>query len=476
MDEATKRDDSVTIDADVLVIGAGAAGLFAALACAGATHDADASDTDAPLRVVVLDAGKKPGLKILVSGGGRCNLTNVRVEASDFDTDAPHALRAILAEYPARTARAWFEAEGVSTYEEPLGKVFPKTDDARTVLAALLDACRRAEIPIIGGAKATAIDTLDTETVVVRTEIRDYVARAVIIATGGLSLPKTGSQGAGYAFAAALGHTVIPTVPALVNLKLEAGSVLDGFAGVTLPVRLDVSPEGTTPEQRCGRKYAPDASACGSVLVTHDGITGPAAFDVGGTALRAVADGRRPLIYADFWALARPDGAWPLFAVGGKAPGACIPPDDMPTVTSFAEFDADMTRIAGAKSIAGALAITLPKTLAARIAERCGVPPGKTWSGCAEGERRRVWTAACHAPVRPIGSGGWDRAEVTSGGVPLGELDRRTLASRHDPRVRFCGEVVNVTGRLGGFNFQWAWSSGFVAGRSVRAALRRRHG
>ena len=463
----------MTIDADVLVIGAGAAGLFAALACAGATHASDADLREMPLRVVVLDAGKKPGLKILVSGGGRCNLTNSRVEASDFETDAPHALRAILAEYPAWKARAWFESEGVSTYEEPLGKVFPKTDDAHTVLAALLDACHRAEIRIVGGAKATAIDTANPESVVVRTEIGDYAARAVIVATGGRSLPKTGSQGAGYAFAAALGHSVIPTVPALVNLKLEAGSVLDGLAGLTLPVRFDVSPEGTTPEQRCGRKYAPDASACGSVLVTHDGITGPAAFDVGGTALRAVADGRRPLIYADFWALARPDGAWPMFATDGKAPGACIPPDDAPGVTPFDVFDADMARIAGAKSIAGALAITLPKTLAARIADRCGIPSGKTWSGCAEGERRRVWTATCHSPLRPIGSGGWDRAEVTSGGVPLGELDRRTLASRRDPRVRFCGEVVNVTGRLGGFNFQWAWSSGFVAGHSLRATFDR---
>lgn len=463
----------MTIDADVLVIGAGAAGLFAALACAGATHDIEGSPRKTPLRVVVLDAGKRPGLKILVSGGGRCNLTNVRVEASDFETDAPHALRAILAEYPARIARAWYEAEGVSTYEEPLGKVFPKTDDARTVLTALLDACRRANIRIIGGAKATAIDTANTEVVVVRTEIGDYAARAVIVATGGRSLPKTGSQGAGYGFAAVLGHTVIPTVPALVNLKIETGSVLDGLAGITLPVRFDLSPEGTTPEQRCGRKYAPEASACGSVLVTHDGITGPAAFDVSGAALRAVADARRPMIIADFWALARPEGAWPMFAMEGKAPGACIPPDLAPNVTSFAAFDADMTRIAGAKTIGGALATTLPKALAARIAERCGVPSGKTWAGCAEGERRRAWSATCHVPLRPVGSGGWERAEVTSGGVPLGELDRRTLASRHDPRVRFCGEVVNVTGRLGGFNFQWAWSSGFVAGHSLGATLDR---
>jgi predicted flavoprotein YhiN len=201
--------------------------------------------------------------------------------------------------------------------------------------------------------------------------------------------------------------------------------------------------------------------------VTHDGLTGPAALDVSGAVGRARIEGNDVSVFADFWAPVGPEGDWPMFTTSDKAPGRVRPPDDAPPVTAFDRFDADLLRIGGDKTLAGALAIRLPKALATRCVERSGVPLGKSWKSAAPAERRRVWIEVCHAEIRPVGDAGWDRAEVTSGGVPLADLDRRTLADRRAPRVRWCGETIHVTGRLGGFNFQWAWSSGFVAGRAV---------
>ena len=461
-------------DADIVVVGAGAAGLFAALSASEAIaipSDTLRDERRTRLSICILDATKRPGLKILVSGGGRCNLTNARVEVDDFVTDAPRALKSVLGAFDHRSTREWFESKGLSTYEEPQGKVFPTSDDARDVLSTLIGACESAGISIHHECEVTDISLAKDGVFRIDSRGGTWRARSVILATGGRSLPKTGSMGAGFEIAARLGHTVTPQVPALVNVRLAPGGLTAELAGLTLPARLDVEYQPTSIEQRCGRKYAPVSSACGSVLVTHDGLTGPAALDISGAVGHGIRRSEKPLVVADFWSLVRPTSAWPEFANSDKAPGACVPPSEAPSPTTFDTFLADVRSLAGASAIVTTLTRVLPKSLVSRILERATVDGRKPASTAPEGEWRKIYALTCHSPLPAIGTGGYDKAAVTDGGILLGELDRRTLESTRVPGLLACGEVVNVTGRLGGFNFQWAWSSGFVAGTAARERL-----
>lgn len=431
---------------DVIVVGAGAAGLMAAVS---------AAETGAAVRL--LNAHPKPGLKILMSGGTRCNVTNEVVDPESFEGGSRPAIGIVLKAFSAAETRRWFEELGVALKLEPEGKYFPVTDSARTVLEALL---RRAEdlgVAFEFGAPVTAIevaapdrtpgaangaastaagDAPDAPSATtffrVVTPSAAHHARAVILATGGLSFPKTGSDGSGHGLARALGHTIVPTSPALTPLTLS-GDLHRRLQGVTLPAGLTLFVDGRKRLTRTG-----------SLLFTHFGLSGPAALDLSRHWLRTPATSTRR-VTIDF------------------CPGERLD-----------ELEADWLRAAGAgpATIQSWLARRVPVRLARELAERSSIHPGLRLAQCPRDDRRRLLElmTACPAPVS--GTLGYGKAEVTAGGVPLDEVDPRRMMSRRTPGLFLAGEILDVDGRLGGYNFQWAWSSGRVAGQAAAAWAR----
>lgn len=457
----------------LVVVGAGAAGIFAALAARGAIAGDGSFRTPASTspEVLLVDGSRRPGAKILVSGGGRCNVTNARVRPTDFETDAPHALRAILAAFPPEAVRRFFASRGVPLHEEALGKLFPVTDDARTVLAALGGALVDAGVHTDFGAVVAKLERADGGFAVTRTGRDDGIAAArLVVATGGRSLPKTGSTGAGYGFAEALGLAVLPQQPALTPLVLGPAHPLEGLAGMTVPALLTLVQRGTPDEQIAGARFRPLARAAGSLLVTHRGISGPAALDVSAGCARSLATGEGAELVADLWALGGTRGEAFGFSRAGKPPGACVPPDLAPASIRFEEFHAEVRAVADARAIGPTLAAVLPQRLVERVLAVAGLEARRAIDSLPLGQWRKLFRAVARVRLPLAGTAGYAKAEVTSGGIPLASLGRTTLEARDAPGLHFCGEVVNVTGRLGGFNFQWAWASGVAAGRAAASA------
>ena len=439
-------------DADIAVIGAGAAGIFAALAARGALDargELRAPPADAP-RVLLLDTKEKVGRKIRISGGGRCNATNETVTDRDFDTDAPAVVRGVLAGFPVAAVRAFFRDRDVPLAEEPIGKLFPKEGGAEAVLGALLGAVEEAGVVTEFGAEVREIvPEGDGWRVGVRR------VRRVIVATGGRSIPATGSTGFGYGLASGVGHAVVEPVPALAALR---GGTPPRFAGVTLPAILTVADADGRVLRRSG----------GSLLFTHGGVSGPAALDASVAVARALADGRRFTVKADFWTLADPAGPWSPWLGLPKAPGSCLP--SPPPATEPAAVDRHLleeTRIDPKRTIGAVLGDRIPRRLVEALVPGFALTLGRIGREA----RRAAAEAAAALDLGVTGTDGFEKAEVTAGGVPLRELHRVTLESRKAPGLHFCGEVCHATGRLGGFNFQWAWSSGFAAGRGAAASL-----
>jgi predicted Rossmann fold flavoprotein len=467
----------------VVVVGAGAAGLTAALRAA-----------EAGARVRLLNAHPRIGLKILMSGGTRCNVTHQHVDERDFHGGSRAFVRRILAAFPAERAREWLESLGVALKLEETGKYFPVSDDANTVLAALLGACERAGVAIECGARVVRIErvertdgaaayieegeerstvkqndvttaagtggarfrlgvqrvassaTFGAEVAAVgerhwplpAVEPDEWIeASAVILASGGLSFPRTGSDGTGYALAESLGHTIVPPVPALTPLT-ASDPLCAKLQGVTLEVELALRVAGRVAShgQSAGKRIA---STRGSFLFTHFGYSGPAALDLSRHWYRAEGEGERSVV-ANF-----------------------IPGESVESLRDAWLAAARDSRL----SVRRHLGARLPDRLAVALCEEAGVEPA-----CALGqvtrERRDALLRCAIARVLPVtGTLGYEKAEVTAGGVELSELDPRTLESRKAPGLFLCGEILDVEGRLGGFNFQWAWSSGSVAGRAA---------
>jgi len=436
---------------DVAVVGAGAAGLFAALGAAGALERASAGNGERAPRVCLLDGQARPGKKILISGGGRCNVTNARVSERDFHSEQPRVVRNVLREFPPDRVRDWLEQRGVLLAEEPLGKLFPVSGRASAVLGALLDAIRDAGIETRFGEAVRSIRR-DGDLWILNDRLR---ARRVVVATGGRSIPKTGSAGWGYAFAEELGHRIVPTVSALVPLTGDADEEL---AGITLPVTLTVA-------ARDGRVLA---RATGSLLFTHRGVSGPVALDVSHAVERARHDGVAFSVSADFWGAADPNGEFGPFLTDAKLPGACLPRAARPCEPNELERElVDLARSEPRTPLGRILERRLPRRLI-----RALVPdPATPLAHLDRGLRSQVARSVCAAELPVTGTEGFAKAEVTAGGIDLTEVDRRTFESRLAPGLHFAGEVLDATGRLGGFNFQWAWSSGAVAGRGAARAL-----
>lgn len=414
-----REDNTVT---DIAVVGAGAAGLFAAIAAATARPG---------LRVLCLDGARTIGAKILVSGGSRCNVTNVEVSERDFRGGSPRIIRHVLRAFPARSAAGWFEAAGVPLHEEEGGKLFPDTNRSRTVLDALLAACAGAGVEIRSGARVSAV-TPSPEGFAVETSSGTVRARVVLLATGGRSLPKSGSDGGGYELARALGHSLVAQTPALVPLTFD-GSPFVALAGVSHPASITIAD---------GRdRHVVE----GSLLWTHAGISGPAALDASRIWLRATAEGRSPTVTLNV----------------------------LPGVT-FDVLEARLVEAARRRpkgTLRSELAGLVPVSVLEELLGHAEVDPGTAVSQLPREARRAAIRHLLELPLPVAGSRGYQYAEATAGGVPLEEIVPATMASRRCPGLFLAGEILDVDGRLGGFNFQWAWSSGWVAGQGMAAAL-----
>lgn len=407
----------------VVIIGAGAAGLATAIFTARSAPG---------LEVRCLDGARTIGAKILVSGGSRCNVTNRVVTDRDFWSGSPRAVRNVLRAFPADRAAALFASLGVALHEEEDGKLFPDTNRSRTVLDALLAEAGRLGIIVEMGRRVTEICRAREGFTVGTADGLRYDANAVVLATGGRSLPKTGSDGFGYELAKRLGHGYVETTPAL------AGLVLDGdrhrrLAGVAHPARLDLRADG-----------AFSTRLDGALLWTHFGVSGPVALNM-----------------SRHWHRARLAHA-ALEVVLNVCPGE--------TLESLEQWWLEQERERPRARVATVLAARLPASVGEEWTSASGIDAGATMAHLPKDDRRRLLRALLETRLDVRDSRGYAHAEVTAGGIPLDEIDTATMQSRMCPGLYLVGEILDVDGRLGGFNFQWAWSSGWVAGQAIAKA------
>jgi predicted Rossmann fold flavoprotein len=398
----------------IVVVGAGAAGLAAAVfARAGGRP------------VTVIETTHDGGRKILISGGGRCNVLPEALEPQRFVSESPATLvRRLLRSWPLEGQRAFFEDDvGVPlALEAESRKWFPGSNRARDVRDGLIALARRKGVVFALGTECRDVRP-SASGWTVETSRGDIDAQAVILATGGLSVPATGSTGTGLRLAAGLGHVVHPTYPALTPLTAEPSRHAD-LAGVSLTVRL--------------RAVAPDrqAEAHGGFLFTHRGYSGPSVLDVSHIAVRSAAAGGERAVIRVRWC-------------------------DL----GAAEWQRELA--AGAGLTATAVARHVPQRLARQLAAECGIPADRRTADLRREERLRLVNALVGYRLPWTGDEGYKKAEVTGGGVALDEVDPRTLESRRHRGLFLCGELLDAFGPIGGHNFAWAWATGRLAGRGA---------
>ncbi len=410
---------------DTVVVGAGAAGLMTAIQC-----------RRGGLEVLLLDTKPKIGAKILMSGGTRCNITNAKVLPADFETETPLTLRNILKTFPADKARQFFEEIGLELVLEEGGKYFPSTHSGRTVLEAFLLECDRLGIQLETPRKVTAVrphpnplpEGEGKSLFLLEGEGFSYQSKTVVLCTGGLSYPSTGSDGTGYKIAETFGHTLVPLTPSLTPLETDDPQ-WKSLAGVSLEARLTLRVDGKK-----------KAEFTGGFLFTHTGFSGPAVLNV-----------------SRYW----------LRETGGRELQICF----LPQATE------DRVReelIAEAKniptlSVRRIFAEDLPERLLDVLFEKSGVDGNVQLAHLQRIGREKLIRNLFYYPLAVTKAVGYGKAEVTAGGVDLSQVDPRTLESRLRPGLFFAGEILDVDGRIGGFNFQWAWSSGAAAARAILA-------
>jgi predicted Rossmann fold flavoprotein len=405
---------------DVAIVGAGAAGLMAAI---------QAGRSGRHRTIALLESARKPGAKILVAGGGRCNVTHDAVSERDFAGSSPAAIRKVLRRFDVARTVEFFREIGVELKREETGKLFPVTDEARTVLDALLGAAAASGAVVRSSCRVEEVRR-SGERLAVSGSWGLLEARRVVIATGGRSLPKSGSDGHGLTIARSLGHSITPALtPALVPLLLPKGHFVSSLSGVTVPATLAL-------RQGSGKSVV---SFTDSTLCAHFGLSGPSVLDISRYYLDAIA--------------ADPEAR--LFI--------CWLPGE--TVESIDEALRSLGKVSAGRH----LAARLPDRLARALCVEAGVDPSAPGHAMTREQRRALAAAVADMPLPVIGDRGFLHAEATAGGVPLSELKLETMASRLCDGLYLCGEICDVDGRIGGFNFQWAWSSGYVAGLSVAA-------
>jgi predicted Rossmann fold flavoprotein len=383
---------------DALILGGGAAGLMCAIEAGKRGR-----------RVAVLEHADCLGKKILISGGGRCNFTNLHCQPENFISSNPHFAKSALARYTPQDFIALLEKHGVPYHEKTLGQLFCD-HSARDILGMLEVECQQAGVSIFLNTKIHEVDR--PQEFVARAPNAEFRASALVVATGGLSIPKIGATSFGYDLARQFGLTIRNPWPGLVPLTLSEDdcSRYCSLAGVSADVIASCS----------GQQFRE------KMLITHRGLSGPAILQI-----------------SSYWKPSQP-------ILIDLAPGSEI---------TAAFRDPTMPRNLGT------LRAELRKFLAHRLADRwldTHAPTSWTNQALADWEKQtHAWT------ISPSGTEGYEKAEVTAGGVDTNELSAKTMESRKISGLFFIGEVVDVTGQLGGFNFQWAWASGAAAGRAL---------
>jgi hypothetical protein len=364
-------------------------------------------------RVLLLDHAERVGKKILISGGGRCNFTNIHCRAENFLSENPHFAKSALARFTPADIIAMIEKHGIRYHEKTLGQLFCDRS-AHDVITMLERECADAGVRIITGARVTSVThkghfrVETTETV--------FESGAVVVATGGLSIPKMGATDFGYRLATQFGLRIVECRPGLVPLVFSAQDREQwcDLAGVSAEV---IANAGAPKRLGSFRE---------KMLVTHRGLSGPAVLQA-----------------SSYW-----------------QPGESITIDLAPGVEVLAPL-----LVRNARRDATAASLALRAILPTRLAERwVALHPPPDWTNSSLAAMEQQLHAWC---LSPAGTESYAKAEVTAGGVDTAELDARTMQSRKVPGLYFIGEVVDVTGWLGGYNFQWAWASGFSAGQAV---------
>lgn len=396
----------------VAVIGAGAAGSMAAIFAA-----------EAGAETTLLESTKDGGRKILISGGGRCNVLPARVDEARFVTDSSsNILRKIIRSWPLREQITFFESElGIPLVEETeTAKLFPASHRARDVRDGLLAHASRKGVQILMETTATALRPSGAGWRIERSLGDALEVDAAIIATGGLSVPNTGSTGFGLTAAAHLGHTIHPTYAALTPLTATPPPYAH-LAGVSLTVGLTAKDAARASETE------------GGFLFTHHGYSGPSVLDVSHVAVRSRAAGSPARVLVRWSSLG--DAEWET-----------------------------ALRPSGARTVAGVVRAVVPDRLAMALLGVANVDPSRPLAELRREERRRVIDTMVRCVLPWTGDEGYKKAEVTGGGVNLAEIDPRTMESRKHPGLYLCGEMLDAFGPIGGYNFLWAWATGRAAG------------
>lgn len=391
---------------DVIVLGAGAAGLMCAKTAAARG-----------LQVLVLEKSNKPGKKILMSGGGRCNFTNMHCAPEYFLSANPHFMKSALSRYTQWDFIQWVEDKGIAYHEKELGQLFCNRS-AKDLLKALLDDCREQAVDLHCDVN---IENLETgPSVTLKTNIGQFSAPQLVVATGGLSIPKMGGSDYGYQLAQQLGLEVLPRRAALVPLMFsdEHKHLFSELSGSS--IRAEVTAEN-------GQSFTHQ------VLFTHRGLSGPAILQI-----------------SSYW------------QPGESIHVNLIPDHDF--LANLIEAKLNTPQL----SVLQVLQRFLPKRLAETLGEFIsGDDLKRELQTISQKELAGLAESYTNWMLKPASSEGYRTAEVTLGGVDTDHLSSKTLAVKTHPNIYFIGEVVDVTGHLGGFNFQWAWSSGYVAGMNL---------
>jgi len=405
---------------DVVVIGAGAAGLMAAISAA-----------ERGKSVVLLEKNRKPGVKILMSGGTRCNITHACDNRGIVEAFGPNGrfLHAPLAKFSVADAIAFFEDLGVATKVEDTGKIFPVSDRALDVLDALLRRMHASGAALVREEPVTDLKRTEGGFEITTAKQRLSVPR-VILTTGGQSYPGCGTRGDGYEFTRRFGHTIVTPRPALVPIRVEAPWVAE-LRGVTLDdvgMKVIERPDRVLTARR------------GGFLFAHFGLTGPAPLDVS-KAITKHPIPRSLELEIDF------------------LPGM--------SETDFDEFLRTETLASGKKQLAGVLAQKVPRRLADALLALLGQAADRKAAGLSRPDRIALAAAVKRQRLAVGGALGFEKAEVTTGGVSLDEVDSKTMQSKLVPGLYLAGEILDLDGPIGGYNFQAAWSTGWLAGASV---------
>ncbi|WGU41354.1 MULTISPECIES: NAD(P)/FAD-dependent oxidoreductase [unclassified Phenylobacterium] len=388
---------------DVVVIGAGAAGMMCAVEAGKRGR-----------KVLVIDHADAPGEKIRISGGGRCNFTNINAAPANFISANPHFAISALRRYTAKDFIAWVEREGVAYHEKTLGQLFCD-GSAKEIIAMLTGAMRQAGVTLRLKTTVERVEQED-EGFLLSTSGGPVACEALVIASGGKSIPKMGATGFGYDIARQFGLNIVETRPALVPLTFEIGMLerLKPLAGVAVDAVVS-----------CGKTRFAEA-----MLFTHRGLSGPSILQI-----------------SSYW-----------------REGQAITVDMAPGVDIAATLKA-ARQTRGKQAAITVLSEHLPRRVAQMILDEAAAPANA--GDLSDKAVGRIATAVNAWTVKPVGSEGYRTAEVTLGGVDTNGLESKTMQAKAVPGLYFIGEVVDVTGWLGGYNFQWAWSSGWVAGQAV---------